>query len=99
MSTRPHTHTTPLLTTRRTLTELHRTCSACPSQWEGTTDNGQRFSARYRWGWLTWGFGPTLDAAIDASIDSPGLQCGDDLDGEIGTYEMLEKLNLQVMER
>jgi hypothetical protein len=32
--------------------ELIRTCSACPSQWEGRTTDGQEVCIRYRWGRL-----------------------------------------------
>lgn len=35
------------------VTDLHMTCSACPSQWEGLTENGDWFYARYRWGVLS----------------------------------------------
>ncbi len=31
---------------------VKRTCHACPSQWEGTTDDGKPVYARYRWGFL-----------------------------------------------
>ena len=30
------------------LTELVRTCYACPSQWSGQTQDGKNFYARYR---------------------------------------------------
>lgn len=32
--------------------DLNKTCSACPSQWEGKTEDGRDFYARYRWGIL-----------------------------------------------
>ena len=31
---------------------IRNTCPACPSQWEGATDDGQYVYIRYRWGWL-----------------------------------------------
>lgn len=34
------------------VSEVVRTCHACPSQWEGTTSEGKRVYARYRWGFL-----------------------------------------------
>jgi hypothetical protein len=34
------------------VSEVVRTCHACPSQWEGTTNEGKRVYARYRWGFL-----------------------------------------------
>jgi hypothetical protein len=78
------------------LTELHQTCGACPSQWKGTAEDGRRFYARYRWGWLTWGFGRTDGDAIDASIESPGVKLGDDLDGVLSTLAMLDEIGLEV---
>jgi len=30
-----------------------QTCGACPSQWEGTLEDGRMFYARYRWGGLS----------------------------------------------
>jgi hypothetical protein len=41
--------TTPLVR----VTSLEQTCYACPSQWEGETDNGDYVYIRYRWGHLT----------------------------------------------
>lgn len=35
------------------LTELRQTCDACPSQWEGTTDDGRPVYIRFRHGWLS----------------------------------------------
>jgi len=34
------------------VSEVVRTCHACPSQWEGTTSEGQHVYVRYRWGFL-----------------------------------------------
>jgi hypothetical protein len=36
---------------------LIMTCSACPSQWEGKTDDDRNVYIRYRWGRLTVQFG------------------------------------------
>ncbi len=47
------------------LTDLVQTCSACPSQWEGRTADGQVLYVRYRFGWLYAAVGPTLDDAVD----------------------------------
>jgi len=37
--------------------ELTQTCSACPSQWSGVTEDGRDIYVRYRWGhlWISWG--------------------------------------------
>ena len=34
------------------VTQLAKTCGACPAQWEGVTDDGQEVYIRYRWGFL-----------------------------------------------
>lgn len=54
------------------LTELVQTCTACPAQWEGKTDDGQYVYIRYRWGILRAGVGPTIHEAVMA--DSPSLE-------------------------
>lgn len=46
-----------------------RTCYACPSQWEGETEDGRKVYVRYRHGLLSVGLGATMDEAVD---DSPG---------------------------
>jgi hypothetical protein len=76
------------------LKTLRVTCSACPTQWEGTTEDGKHFYARYRWGRLTWGFGSGIDAAVDAAMDTEGKKLGGDLDGELSTRDMLENVGL-----
>lgn len=35
------------------LIELEKKCSGCPSTWEGKTEDGKNFYARYRYGKLT----------------------------------------------
>src|SRR3954464_14370014 len=35
------------------LTELRQTCSTCPSQWEGLTEDGRPVYIRFRHGWLS----------------------------------------------
>lgn len=78
------------------LTQLRQTCSACPSQWEGRTEDGLDLYVRYRWGQLTWGFGEGMDNAVDACLGTPGVQLGDALDGELSTHKMLRELGLTV---
>jgi hypothetical protein len=41
-----------------------RTCTACPSQWEGKLENKQDIYIRYRWSHLTVQIGNTLTEAI-----------------------------------
>lgn len=49
---------------------LEHTCEACPSQWEGTLDDGTHFYVRYRGARLRIGFGPSVDAAVDRACNS-----------------------------
>lgn len=63
---------------------IEQTCFACPSQWEGETEDGHDFYIRYRWGVLR------LD--IDGvTAESFGL--GDGLDGVLSTEDMLRHLS------
>lgn len=69
---------------------IKRTCTACPSQWEGTTEDGQYFYIRYRWGNLFIGKGKTLNDAIDSCIVHQKI--GDSLDGFLSNVSLIEKL-------
>lgn len=33
--------------------DVKQTCGACPSSWEGRTEDGREVYARYRWGYLS----------------------------------------------
>ena len=61
-----------------------KTCSACPSQWDIYTTDGQYIYARYRWGGLTL----TLNMGEPNSqvIYSEGI--GDGWDGVLSTSEL-----------
>lgn len=45
------------------ITEIRRTCFACPAQWEGKTESGYVY-IRFRWGGLTVRSGSTVKDAI-----------------------------------
>lgn len=45
------------------ITEIRRTCFACPSQWEGKTESGYVY-IRFRWGSLSVRTGSTIKDAI-----------------------------------
>jgi hypothetical protein len=45
------------------VTEIRRTCFACPAQWEGQAESGYVY-IRFRWGTLAVRFGSTTDDAI-----------------------------------
>lgn len=51
------------------ITSLRKTCSACPSQWEGETSDGRAVYIRYRWGGLSLGIGKTIEQAISGPYD------------------------------
>jgi len=46
------------------VTEIRRTCIACPSQWSGRTDTGGYVYIRSRWDILTVSTGPTQDDSV-----------------------------------
>jgi hypothetical protein len=65
-----------------------RTCMACPSQWEGECFDGRHIYIRYRWGCLTYGFGDTIDDAVEDSFKCNGYDSGDCMDGWMTNSEM-----------
>lgn len=62
-----------------------KTCSACPSQWEGRTDNDRPVYVRYRWGHLSVRVGPPAGDMDSATMGYQvlGRQIGDAYDGTI----------------
>ena len=67
---------------------IERTCSACPSQWEGEMVDGRSVYIRYRWGRLTVGIGNNIDEAIDSVVFD--LDYGDLFDGAMNLDEVLD---------
>ena len=51
------------------VTKITKTCSACPAQWEGWTDDNRQIYVRYRWGHLTVELGEIGDKAEMAAVD------------------------------
>lgn len=74
------------------ITELVQTCGACPSQWEGTLDDGRVVYIRYRFGRLSWGVGATLDDAAEASFTQERHLGRGDLDGWLSELELPDLL-------
>lgn len=73
-----------------------QTCEACPSQWEGRSDDGRPVYARYRFGRLTVRLGP-VDGDISSAVTGDvvvGLNHGEELDGTL-TYEELIQLTMR----
>lgn len=79
--------------------EIRRTCFACPSQWEGWTEDGRPVYIRYRWGRLSVCIGPAggdIWSAVDGE-EILGLQYGPPIDGCL-TYTELKQLTQDVLE-
>jgi len=67
--------------------KIIRTCSACPSQWEGTLSDGRMIYIRYRWGFLTVSVSDGPTNSIDDAVKGYKIyseQIGDPLDGILG---------------
>lgn len=74
------------------ITNLVKTCDACPAQWEAATVDNRPVYVRYRWGtlWLYIG-NPGGSSAFDGEC----VFCesiGDSLHGAMSTEEMLSHL-------
>jgi hypothetical protein len=75
---------------------LTETSLACPSQWEGTLEDGRVVYARYRHGRLSVGVGEDIDRAVrngrsDQALFADGV--GDGLDGFMGFDELKAHLH------
>lgn len=77
------------------VTEIRRTCFACPSQWEGKTEAGYVY-IRFRWGTLTIRSGSTIQEAIGA----PEIFEWHDTDsyGGFMEYDELKKITAEVLD-
>lgn len=73
------------------LATLKRTCIACPSQWEGTLEDGRAIYARYRHGELSVGIGTDVSEAVRSGMSDQALftdDIGDGLDGFMDIQEL-----------
>ena len=83
------------------LTELRHTCFACPSQWEGRDTEDRPVYIRYRHGRLTVSIGPpggSISDAIESGVDWDDY-VGSDLDGCMGTGDMLKRTGIILLEK
>ena len=79
---------------------INRTCEACPSQWELTTDedDGYRYVyVRYRWGHFTAGIADSEEEYWknrdwESRSNLADMRVGDKLDGCIDEKKMMELL-------
>lgn len=70
---------------------LECTCEACPSQWEAALDDGRIAYIRYRFGCLSVGIGPDINAAAGACYANTFSEVvGDGLDGVMAAGDMME---------
>jgi hypothetical protein len=76
------------------ITEIRRTCFACPAQWEGKCELGCVY-IRFRWGHLRVGLGPTVNDAVAAD---PIFEWdhSDDLSGHM-EYDELKRITAGVL--
>lgn len=79
------------------ITELTKTCFACPAQWEGRTADGDYVYIRYRLGYLTLDIGKTLRAAVAGDGALIGMDHGGDRDGFMDEDELIELLRGRVL--
>lgn len=69
---------------------LRKTSVACPSQWEGATEDGRVIYARYRHGHLSVGIGDGIREAFDNSRSDRALHTDDIGNGLAGFMEFEE---------
>ena len=70
------------------------TCTACPAQWEGRTEDDRPVYIRYRWGYLSVRVGAPggdLRSAV-GGVRVYGAQVGDELDGSIAWREVRDRI-------
>ncbi len=71
------------------VTRLVRTCNACPSQWDGTLDDGRLFYARYRFGGFSLRISNTPGAdPHDDGEEVMDEEIGGEYDGDMTDEEM-----------
>jgi hypothetical protein len=78
------------------LVSLKNTCTACPSQWEGTLEDGRAIYARYRHGELSVGVGNDINEAVRNGMSDQALYAngiGNGLDGFMDFQELKAQLH------
>ena len=77
---------------------LVKTCSACPSQWEGQLEDGRYVYIRFRWGHLSVrASAESIDEAVTGGEElySGGPDDVHPFDGVMSTCEMLKLAGLE----
>lgn len=72
------------------IVQIVRTCDSCPTQYEGTFEDGDRLYIRYRWGRLSVEKGKDVPSFEDTPLYSEEI--GDDLDGTLDDSALIEQL-------
>ena len=73
--------------------EIEQTLVACPSQWEGITDDDRPIYIRYRWGFLSVRIGPPGDKSEFAAVRGKEIfrkKLGGANDGILSHEELVE---------
>lgn len=71
---------------------VERTCRACPSQWEGVTDDRRLIYVRYRYGVLRIAISDPGATDIHAAVNGEELFClewGDPFGGDMSYSELI----------
>lgn len=71
-----------------------QTCTACPAQWQGQTEDDRPVYVRYRWGYLSVKVGPPGGDSWSAvgGVRVYGEQIGDEYDGSIGWRDVRDRI-------
>lgn len=70
---------------------LKKTSLACPSQWEGTLEDGRAIYVRFRWGELSVGVGNHVDGAVRNATSDDAFYA-DPVSGGLDGYMDFEEL-------
>lgn len=83
------------------VTSIVQTSTACPSQWEGTLEDGRMVYVRYRWGYLSVRVSPTPTTEVLDAVDGEevfGKEIGGGLDGWLSYSQLKEEVPADVIE-
>lgn len=72
------------------VTSLEQTCFACPSQWEGATEDNRQIYVRYRWGHLSVSVSEPYDDSQYAAVQGARVYDGNLGDGFDGCIDLEE---------
>jgi hypothetical protein len=78
------------------IAKIKQTCFACPSQWEGTTEDGKDVYIRFRWGCLRMDINGETVAEMDVGED--GMSGCMDLDQALDNLKTYISISPQAME-